>query len=504
MRASGILLHITSLPSPYGVGTMGKEAYRFVDFLKESSQSYWQVLPVLTTGYGDSPYQSFSTFAGNPYLIDLDMLSEDGLLQKSEYEDINFGDDPSRVDFGKLFAERSPLLRKAYARGFEKDKEAFDVFCAKNSYWMEDYGLYMALKEHFEQKSYHFWPLDIRHREDSALQTYRRLLSDDVRFYQYVQFLFFGQWMKLKSYANANGIQIIGDIPIYVADDSADTWSHKELFWLDIECQPVKVAGVPPDGFTSDGQLWGNPLYLWDVHKEQNYDWWHRRILASLEMYDVVRIDHFRGFESFYAVPAGETTARNGVWMKGPGLDLFSSLTAKIKGFRIIAEDLGYMDDSVRQMLADSGFPGMKIMLFGFDAKNETDDAPYKHMGNCVAYIGTHDNETFIGWIGHACAADKRLAKRYMSLTLREGYNWGAIRTLMGTGAELVIMQMQDILGLDNSARMNTPSTLGGNWQWRLIPDWYTPVISKKLRTMTKTYARLPVHKKRATPKLNK
>ena len=497
MRASGILLHITSLPSPYGVGTMGKEAYGFVDFLKKTGQSYWQVLPVLTTGYGDSPYQSFSTFAGNPYLIDLDMLCGDGLLLKEEYAGIDFGNDPKSVDFGKLFAFRSALLRKAYGRGIARDKEAFAVFCSKNTYWLDDFGLYMALKEHFAQKSYHMWPIDIRNREEEALLTYRRLLPDDVEFHQYIQFLFFSQWMKLKSYANSKGIRIIGDIPIYVADDSADTWSHKELFWLDNNCIPVKVAGVPPDGFTSDGQLWGNPLYLWDVHKETGYDWWHRRILASLAMYDVVRIDHFRGFESFYAIDFGEDTARNGVWMKGPGLDLFTSLTPQIKGFRIIAEDLGYMDDSVRQLLADSGFPGMKIMLFGFDSKNETDDAPYKHMGNCVSYIGTHDNETFTGWIGHASTADVRLARRYMNLKLREGYNWGAIRTLMATSADLVIMQMQDILGFDNSARMNTPSTLGGNWQWRLMPDWKTNVLCSKLKLLTRTYSRLPRPKRK-------
>jgi len=498
MRASGILLHITSLPSPYGVGTMGKEAYGFVDFLKKTGQSYWQVLPVLTTGYGDSPYQSFSTFAGNPYLIDLDMLCGDGLLIKEEYEGIDFGDNPGSVDFGKLFANRSSLLRKAYARGIDRDKEAFDAFCARNTYWLEDFGLYMALKEHFAQQSYHMWPVDIRNREETAIQTYRKLLAKDVQFYQYVQYLFFAQWGMLKSYANAKGVQIIGDIPIYVADDSADTWSHKELFWLDDDCMPVKVAGVPPDGFTADGQLWGNPLYLWDVHRDMDYDWWHRRILAALEMYDVVRIDHFRGFESFYAVDYGEDTARNGEWMKGPGLELFASIKSRIKGFRIIAEDLGYMNDGVRRLLAESGFPGMKIMLFGFDAKNETDDAPYKHMGNCVSYIGTHDNETFMGWIGRASVPDVRLARRYMNLKLREGYHWGAIRTLMGTGADLVIMQMQDILGLDNSTRMNTPSTLGGNWQWRLKPDWNSPAVLSKLRLMTRTYSRQPKPKRRA------
>ncbi len=497
MRLSGILMHITSLPSPYGVGTMGNEAYRFVDFLKKAGQSFWQVLPVLTTGYGDSPYQSFSTFAGNPYLIDLDMLADDGLLMKEEYETADFGEDPGKVDYGKLYENRLPLLRKAFERGKQSDITGFLDFCERNKYWIDDYSLYMALKTHFKGVSYHEWPADIRHREPAALETYSHLLKNEMHFHQYVQYLFFAQWNRLKKYANANGVKIIGDIPIYVADDSADTWSHRDLFWLDSECVPVKVAGVPPDAFTADGQLWGNPLYLWDVHRSTEFDWWHRRIFAALEMYDVVRIDHFRGFESFYAVDYGETTARNGAWLKGPGLEIFEGIRDKLKGFRIIAEDLGYMDDQVRQMLADSGFPGMKILVFGFDPKNATDDAPFKHMGNCVSYIGTHDNQTFAGWFEKAPSADARLARRYMNLSKREGYHWGAIRTLMQTGSDLVIVQMQDLLGLGNEARMNTPSTLGGNWQWRVSPDWHREAIATRLHLLTKTYFRLPVKKRR-------
>lgn len=470
---------------------MGDEAYKFVDFLKKAGQSYWQVLPVLTTGYGDSPYQSFSTYAGNPYLIDLDFLCRDGLLREEEYRDSDFGDDPGHVDFGKLFVGRPPLLRKAYERGIERDRDAFREFCEKSSYWIDDYALYMALKVYFKHKSYHEWPVDIRSRRPEAIVKYGKLLAADVEYHQYIQFLFYRQWMDLKKYANKNGVQIIGDIPIYVADDGADTWSHPELFWLDGDCVPVKVAGCPPDAFTADGQLWGNPLYRWDYHKKTGFDWWHRRIFAALDMYDMVRIDHFRGFESFWAVDYGEATACDGEWLKGPGIEPFLGIQNRTKG-RIIAEDLGYMDDNVRKLLKDSGFPGMKVMLFGFNAGGDSDDVPYKHFGNCVSYVGTHDNETFMGWLQSASHADTRLARRYMNLSAREGFHWGAIRTLLGTGSDLAVMTMQDILGLDNAARMNTPSTLGGNWTWRLPAGYASPKISSKLRMLTKTYSRLP------------
>ena len=490
MRNSGILLHITSLPSPYGIGTMGRDAYRFVDFLKRTGQSFWQVLPILTTGYGDSPYQSFSTFAGNPYLIDLDILCEDGLLMREEYGNIHFGEDPCSVDYSRLFNMRFAILRIAFERSKKKDQTDFRTFCEANHDWLDDLGTYMAVKAHFGNGSFHSWPDDIRLREPEALMTYGRLLENDILFHKYVQYLFFGQWRNLKKYANEHGIRIIGDIPIYVADDSADMWTHMELFWLDEKGLPVKVAGFPPDAFTDDGQLWGNPLYLWEAHKAQKYEWWHKRLAAALEMYDVLRIDHFRGFESFYAVNFGETTARNGEWIKGPGLEVFSTFRPKIEGFRIIAEDLGYMNDDVRALLADSGFPGMKVMLFGFGGREGKENAPGMHTGNCISYIGTHDNETFMGWLQHVNASEAGRARRYMRLSAQEGYHWGAIRALLSTGSILTIMQMQDILGLDNSARMNTPSTLGGNWQWRLKPDWLTAPILSKLRLMTKTYAR--------------
>ena len=498
MRASGILMHITSLPSPYGIGTLGAESYRFVDFLKESGQSFWQVLPVLTTGFGDSPYQSFSTFAGNPYLIDLDFLERDGLLYKEEYADTDFGSDPARVDYFRLFRKRSELLRKAYARGDASHDARFASFCEKHADWLDDYALFMALKANFGHRSYHEWPKPARQRDPESLATYRVELREDIEFHRYVQYLFFRQWRALKEYANKKGVRIIGDIPIYVADDSADTWSHPELFWLDENCVPVRVAGVPPDAFTADGQLWGNPLYDWEVHEKTGYAWWHKRLLYALDMYDVVRIDHFRGFASYYSIPYGDTTARNGEWLRGPGLSIFRGIRSKLRGFRIIAEDLGYMDDSVRRLLAESGFPGMKIMLFGFDADSSTDDVPYQHSGHCVSYIGTHDNETFAGWFRGAPPAVAGRARRYMRLNAREGYNWGAIRTLLSTGAELTILTMQDLLGLDNEARMNTPSTVGGNWQWRLLPDWPRDIVSTKLFRLTKTYGRLPTHVEKA------
>lgn len=495
MRSSGILLHISSLPSPCGIGTLGREAYNFVDFLKNSGQSFWQVLPVGTTSYGDSPYQSFSTFAGNPYFVDLDLLCEDGLLFPEDYNDLDFGDNPTSVDYSKLFTMRNKVLYKAYQKGFERDKEKVLAFCEQQLYWIEDYALYMALKEHFNYKSYREWDADIRKRDAKAIASYKSKLSDKINFHKYVQYLFFTQWESLKTYANKNNVRIIGDIPINVADDSADTWSNKELFWLDEDCTPVKVAGVPPDAFSDDGQLWGNPVYAWEAHKKQGYKWWLQRLSAALELFDVVRIDHFRGFESYYAIDYGATNARVGEWYKAPGQELFALLKKQTRGFKIIAEDLGYITPEVRKLLRDTGFPGMKIMMFGFNAKGESDFIPYKHTGNCVSYIGTHDNETFLSWLENCPPSDRALAKRYMRLNKREGYHWGAIRTLLETGSTLAIIQMQDILGLGNEARMNLPATLGGNWQWRLSPDDCTDEIARKLHALTKTYGRLDKQK---------
>lgn len=492
MRLSGVLLHISSLPSPYGIGTLGKEAYQFVDYLQAAGQSFWQVLPVLTTGYGDSPYQSFSTFAGNPYFIDFDMLLGDGLLVPEDLIGTRFGEDPEEVDYYHLFRHRDQILRKAYARGIRRSGKRFSDFVRKNSWWLEDYAFFMSLKEYFAYEAYTLWPENVRDRVEAELRDLREKLADDIRYHEYVQYLFFGQWRKLKRYANANGIRIIGDIPIYVAADSADIWAHRELFMLDEYGKPTRVAGVPPDGFTADGQLWGNPLYRWEAHRDTDFSWWHTRIKAALSMYDVVRIDHFRGFSSFYSVAAGEKTARDGTWMKGPGIELFRGIRSRLRGFRIIAEDLGYMDDEVRKLLADTGFPGMKIMLFGFDAEGSGDDVPYRHTGHCVSYIGTHDNETFIGWMKNAKIESTYRAKRYMNLTEAEGFNWGAIRTLLATGSELTIITMQDVLGLDNRARMNTPSFAGGNWRWRLMPNWPSEKTAKRLRAMTETFGRLP------------
>lgn len=491
MRSSGILMHISSLPSPYGIGTLGKEAYRFVDFLREAGQSYWQMLPIGTTSYGDSPYQSFSTFAGNPYFIDLDLLCEEGLLEPTDYENVDFGRDSEKVDYGQLFLTRQPILRKAFGRGIARDQSRLEAFCRSNSYWLEDFALYMAVKAHFGLRAYNTWDEDIRLQRPKAMAFYRKLLEDEVQFHCYVQYLFFQQWERLKAYANASGIRIIGDIPIYVAEDSADTWAHPELFELDEKGVPLKVAGVPPDAFTDDGQLWGNPVYRWEAHKAQDYDWWLRRLRAAIEIYDVVRIDHFRGFESFYAVDYGAPNARQGEWLKGPGMALFKHLKRQTRGFKIIAEDLGYITDDVRRLLTATGYPGMKIMLFGFNAGDQSDFIPFRHEGNCISYIGTHDNDTFMGWMQNAPKADVALAKRYMCLNRREGYHWGAIRTLLETGAALTILQMQDILGMDNSARMNLPSTVGGNWQWRALPGACSSDVAKRLRLLTTTYGRL-------------
>lgn len=492
MRSSGVLLHISSLPSPHGIGTLGREAYKFVDYLVSAGQSFWQVLPVLTTGYADSPYQSFSTYAGNPYFVDLDFLVDDGYLTRQEIEEIDFGDNPESVDYYRLFLNRGHLLRKAYERAIRREKRRFADFARKNAWWLRDFALFASLKERFGFVPYTNWPQEIRDHEEEAIRTYTEKLHGEIEYHEFVQYLFFQQWRSLKRYANDRGIRIIGDIPIYVAADSCDTWSNRHLFLLDDQCLPVRVAGCPPDAFTCDGQRWGNPLYRWEIHRETEYEWWHARLGWALSMYDVVRIDHFRGFSSFYSVPYEDATAKNGTWTDGPGTDLFRGIRSRTRGFRIIAEDLGFMDDKVRKLLADTGFPGMKVMMFGFDATGSGDDVPYQHAGHCVSYIGTHDNETFMGFMKSAVSDTTRRARRYMNLTESEGFNWGAIRTLLGTGSELTIITMQDILGLDNQARMNTPSTPSGNWLWRLPPDWPAEKTARKLRILTETFGRLP------------
>lgn len=488
-RDAGVLMHITSLPSPCGIGTLGREAYRFADFLKAAGQRYWQILPVGPTSYGDSPYQSFSTYAGNPYLIDLDLLQEEGLLEKEEYEALDWGGDPLRVDYEALYRSRFQVLRLAYERGASRDREEFERFRRDNESWLGNYALFMAVKEHFGMISWLEWPDEgIRLRRKRSLVQYEKRLKAQVEFWEYVQFLFFRQWRQLKAYVNSLGILIFGDMPIYVAMDSADTWSNPEIFWLDRSRRPVCVAGCPPDYFSETGQLWGNPLYDWEFLKKTKYNWWMNRIDLTRRLFDVTRIDHFRAFDTYYAIPYGEETAVNGQWMEGPGIDFFKTLRRSLGNVPIIAEDLGLLFPSVQKLLKKTGYPGMKVLQFAFDSNEENDYLPHHFDNHCVVYTGTHDNNTVNGWLEQASRKDRKFAVDYCRLTKREGYHWGMIRTALSSVSDLAIAQMQDVLGLGAESRMNLPSTLGGNWQWRMAPDALTPELAGKLRYYTALY----------------
>ena len=492
MRCSGILMHISSLPSPYGIGTMGKEARRFIDFLERAGQSYWQILPVCPTSYGDSPYQSFSSFAGNPYFIDLEYLCKKKLLTKEECKSFRWGKKKTSVDYGVLYESRYALLRLACARFRKKEPADFKEFCKKEADWLFDYALFMALKDANGGAAWFTWEKDLKTRQPEALEQAVRLYADDIYFYEMLQYLFFAQWRKLKAYAKRKGIRIIGDVPIYVAGDSADVWANPKQFYLDENLDPIDVAGCPPDAFSKDGQLWGNPLFRWDVMKQDGYAWWTKRIAAMAKLYDVVRIDHFRGFDSYYAIPAGETTARNGEWRRGPGMDLFKALEKKLGRLNIIVEDLGFLTPSVLQLVKDSGFPGMKVIQFAFDSREGSNYLPHTYTEHCVVYTGTHDNDTLLGWMKSAPKESVKFAKEYLNLTKEEGYNWGMMRGAWSSVGALAIVPMQDLLGLGSKGRMNTPATLGGNWQWRMESDALTGRLAKKIYRYMQMYGRLP------------
>lgn len=490
-RSSGILMPISSLPSPHGIGTLGAEARKFVDFLAAARQSWWQILPVGPTSYGDSPYQSFSAYAGNPYFVDLDLLCKDGLLTPDEVSAVSWGDDPARVDYSAIYNGRFPLLHLAMERGWERDADKVKSFSEENASWLPDYALFMALKRHFGMKSWTDWPdEDIRLRRPEAVAHYQKALADDIRLFTYIQYLFFRQWEDLRSYAHEKGIGIIGDLPIYVAMDSADVWADPRAFQLDERNVPAEVAGVPPDYFTADGQLWGNPLYDWDAMKADGYTWWIRRIAGASRLYDILRIDHFRGLESYWAVPRGETTAKIGRWVKGPGMDLIGVLTEKFPNIQFIAEDLGYLTTEVRQLLADSGLPGMKVLQFAFDSREAANYLPHTYPRHCVCYAGTHDNSTLMGWKDEAAPADIAMAREYLGLHDGEGFNWGVLRGGQSSVADLFIAQMQDYLGLGSEARMNTPGILGSNWQWRMLPGQITEELTARIARMTSLYGR--------------
>lgn len=495
-RGSGILLPIFSLPSPYGIGTMGKEAMRFVDFLKKGGQKYWQILPVGQTSYGDSPYQSFSVQAGNPYFIDFDLLKEDGLLVDTEYRYAFWGNREDQIDYALLYEKRYEILELAYQR-FDKNDDKFRAFLKKEQDWIYDYGLFMSLKIAHDGKGWYQWEEGLRLRKTADIKAAEERYADRVTFWMFLQYEFYKQWDRLRSYANENGVKIIGDIPIYVAYDSVDVWCRPEYFELDQERKPVNVAGCPPDGFSADGQLWGNPLYNWDYMKAENYHWWVERLTSAQALYDIVRIDHFRGFESYYSIPFEDENAKNGVWRKGPGIGLFEEIRRQMGEVEVIAEDLGYLTPEVEEMLRASGFPGMKLLQFAFDSREGGNYLPHNYTANSVAYIGTHDNDTALGWLYTADWNDVQYMREYFDFDepgLDDGGKkklvWQLIRKVMGTVCNTAIISMQDYLCMNSDARTNTPSTLGGNWVWRMKPDAMSDELAEAILHITKMYQR--------------
>ncbi len=491
MRSSGVLMHITSLPSPYGIGTIGDEARRFVDFLVDAGQTWWQVLPTCPTGFADSPYQSFSTYAGNPYFIDLEYLCYDGLVTKEEIESYPWGTDDTQVDYGQIFDSRFRVLRLAYSRFKHRIPWDYQAFCEKNRIWLEDYALYMTLKDIHEKNPWNKWDEKYRMRDEKALDEIRQSHGDDVGFWMMTQYIFYAQWRELRKYANERGIKLIGDVPIYVSFDSSDIWGDPKQFYLDEELNLKDVAGVPPDAFSEDGQLWGNPLFDWDYMKKDDYTWWTNRVKHLAEMFDIVRIDHFRGFESYYAIPAKDDTAKNGEWRKGPGIELFRALERKLGKLDIIVEDLGYLTQDVKDMLKASGYPGMKLMQFAFDSREDGDYLPHNYTSHSVVYTGTHDNDTILGWMETAPKESVAFAKEYLHLDEKEGYNWGMMRAIWASVSDMAIVTMQDLLDLGSEARMNTPSTTGTNWKWRMKKGAATRELAEKVRGYTALYSRL-------------
>ena len=486
-RACGILMHVTSLPSRFGIGTLGKEAYAFVDFLFDAGQSYWQMLPVNPTGFADSPYQSSSTYAGNPYLIDLETLIEDGLLTEADC-DLDWGDDPTKVDYGKLWENRYVVLRKAFSRF---DRSEMRTFCEKNAWWLDTYALFCAVKTHFDGMPWYEWPdADIQDRKPEAIAHYTELLSDEIDFHRFMQYEFQKQWEPLHRYAAEHHISLIGDLPIYVPHDSADVWAEPELFMMDKRHMPSLIAGVPPDYFSELGQLWGNPIYRWDVHEADGFAWWRRRVQSVADRFDVLRIDHFRGLESYWGVPYGAEDARPGKWYPGPGMKLVRAIKDACPDLHIIAEDLGYLTPEVKKLLSDSGFPGMRVMQFGFDPCGNSRELPHNYPVHCIAYTGTHDNTPIMGWVETAPEECVAFAVDYLGLNEREGMPFGFARGVLNSVAELAILQMQDYLGLGDDCRMNNPSSVGW-WRWRALKQDFTPELAARIRYYARMSARI-------------
>ena len=496
MRKCGVLMPVSSLPSRFGIGGFSKEAYDFVDFLAEGGQSLWQILPLGPTGYGDSPYQSFSTFAGNPYYISLDALIEQGLLTEEECEAADYGDQPNYVNYEKIYNSRFALLRKAFNKADIENDTNYKKFVEDQSAWLKDYAMYMAIKDSLGGIAWIEWDEDIRLRKPAAMAHYEEILKEDIAFYSYLQYLFATQWTALKAYANSKGINIIGDIPIYVAFDSADTWANPELFQLDEENIPTAVAGCPPDAFSATGQLWGNPLYRWDYHEKTGFAWWIRRLAYCFTIYDVVRIDHFRGFDEYWAIPYGDPTAEFGRWEKGPGYALFEAMKKALGNREVIAEDLGFLTPSVLKLVKKTGYPGMKVLQFAFDSREDSDYLPHNYTHNCVVYTGTHDNDTVMGWIPAMSRKDLAFAKKYIGVKRTSDICSNLIRMAYASVADTAIIPIQDYLELGSEARINTPSTLGGNWEWRMNAQDCTPQLAARMLELATVYGRIVKKKK--------
>ena len=512
MRESGILMPVSSLPGPYGIGCFGKAALEFVDFLAEAGQTIWQILPLSPTGYGDSPYQSCSAFAGNPYFIDLDALKAEGLLTAAQLKAEEWGENPLEVDYGTLYTSRYKVLRTAYQAWREQCAgqhgcafyypDDYYAFTLANEAWLEDYALYMALKTEHQMKSWTDWPREYRTRDAGALARFRAAHEEEIGFWKFLQYKFSTQWKAVKDYANAKGVKILGDIPIYVSADSVDAWVGGPLFELDGEGRFARVAGCPPDYFSADGQLWGNPLYNWPYHKQTGYAWWIRRVRHALGIYDLLRIDHFRGFDTYWAIPAGSATAKKGKWEIGPRMELFQALEAALGKLPIIAEDLGELFPSVRELLADSTFPGMKVLQFAFSG-GDNEYLPHNHVKNCVVYPGTHDNTTLTDWwVNSATEKEKATAAAYLHLTpckptakevaavKVDDARIALIRAALGSVADRVIIPMYDWLGLGAQAHLNTPGKLGGNWIWRAADGFAKTTLAKRVLEECEVYCR--------------
>jgi len=490
-RSSGVLMHITSLPGQFGIGTFGKSAYEFIDFLEETKQTYWQILPLTTTSYGDSPYQSFSAVAGNLNLIDFSLLKEDGLLEESDYANVNFGENPEKVDYALLFEERRPILEKAVANTSKNSEVLAEIekFEAENSSWLADYAEYMAIKESFGYKSFIHWDEDIKKGEETAREKYRTELQDSIRYYTVTQYFFFKQWLALKEYANEKGIKIIGDMPIYVSADSVEMWTMPELFKVDANNEPLYVAGCPADDFSPTGQLWGNPIYDWEKHKEQGFSWWIYRVQESFKIYDVLRIDHFKGFSDFWQIDKDAENAVNGTWEAGPGIELFQKIKEQLGDLPIVAENLGFIDAKAEKLLDDSGYPGMKILQFAFPGEDNL-DRPHHYTQNSVAYTGTHDNDVVNGWYEKLSESEKELVSEYLNRRDDETITEAMIRGIYSSVSDYAIVTMQDLLDKDATSRMNVPSTVGGNWEWRMLAEDLTEEKKEFLKDLTNRYAR--------------